>query len=71
MLAREPVPADVQALYPEENLTFGPQYIIPKAFDRRLYAVVSYAVAEAAVRSGAAPAETDLAAVKQRLEAGL
>lgn len=71
LLAREPVPADVQALYPEENLTFGPQYIIPKAFDRRLYAVVSYAVAEAAVRSGAASAETDLATVKQRLEAGL
>ena len=70
-LAREPVPAEVQALYPGENLAFGPDYIIPKAFDRRLYATVSYAVAEAAVKSGAAPAETDLAAVKARLEAGL
>ncbi len=70
-LAREPVPAEVQALYPGENLAFGPGYIIPKAFDRRLYAAVSYAVAEAAVKSGAAPAETDLAAVKARLEAGL
>ncbi|MGN0857216.1 MAG: malic enzyme-like NAD(P)-binding protein [Candidatus Spyradenecus sp.] len=69
MLAREPVPADVQALYPGENLTFGPQYIIPKAFDRRLYEVVSYAVAEAAVKSGAAPADTDLAAVKAKLQA--
>ncbi len=71
MLAREPVPADVQALYPGENLTFGPQYIIPKAFDRRLYEVVSYAVAEAAVNSGAAPADTDLAAVKAKLQAGI
>ena len=70
-LAREPVPAEVQALYPGENLAFGPDYIIPKAFDRRLYAAVSYAVAEAAVKSGAAPAGTDLAAVKARLEAGL
>ena len=70
-LAREPVPAEVQALYPGENLAFGPDYIIPKAFDRRLYATVSYAVAEAAVKSGAAPAGTDLAAVKARLEAGL
>ncbi len=70
-LAREPVPEDVQALYPGETLVFGPGYIIPKAFDRRLYATVSYAVAEAAVKSGAAPAETDLAAVKARLEAGL
>lgn len=71
MLAREPVPADIQALYPDEKLEFGPQYIIPKAFDRRLYGVVSYAVAEAAVRSGAAPADTDLAAVKAKLAQGL
>lgn len=70
MLAREPVPADVQALYPNEKLEFGTQYIIPKAFDRRLYSVVSYAVAEAAVKSGAAPAETDLVRLKQQLEAG-
>ncbi len=71
MLARESVPADIQALYPDEKLEFGPQYIIPKAFDRRLYSVVSYAVAEAAVRSGAAPADTDLAAVKAKLAQGL
>ncbi len=70
MLAREPVPADVQALYPGEDLTFGAEYIIPKAFDRRLYSVVSYAVAEAAVKTGAAPADTDLAAVKAKLDAG-
>ena len=70
-LAREPVPPEVQALYPGEKLEFGPQYLIPKAFDPRLYAVVSYAVAEAAVASGAAPADTDLAAVKAKLEQGL
>ena len=70
-LARESVPPEVQALYPAEKLAFGPGYIIPKAFDRRLYARVSYAVAEAAVKSGAAPAGVDLAAVKARLEAGL
>ena len=70
MLAREPVPTEVQAVYPGEKLEFGTQYIIPKAFDRRLYSVVSYAVAEAAVKSGAAPADTDLAALKARLDAG-
>ena len=59
-LAREPVPEDVKALYPGETLSFGPGYIIPKAFDRRLYAAVSYAVAEAAVKSGAAQAETPM-----------
>ena len=66
-LAREPVPADVQALYPQETLAFGNGYIIPKPFDRRLFVEVSYAVAKAAVESGAAPADTDLAALKTSL----
>jgi malate dehydrogenase (oxaloacetate-decarboxylating)(NADP+) len=67
-LAREPVPADVQALYPNEQLTFGNGYIIPKPFDRRLFVEISFAVAKAAVESGAAPA-ADLAAVKASLVA--
>ncbi|MCL1920382.1 MAG: malate dehydrogenase [Kiritimatiellaeota bacterium] len=66
-LARCPVTDDVQAVYAHERLTFGPGYIIPKPFDRRLFTEVSYAVAEAAVTSGAAPADTDLAALKATL----
>jgi malate dehydrogenase (oxaloacetate-decarboxylating)(NADP+) len=66
-LARQPVPADVQAVYPNEKLAFGPGYIIPKPFDKRLFVEISYAVAEAAVTSGAAPAGTDLAALKASL----
>lgn len=66
-LARQPVPAEVQALYPHENLTFGAGYIIPKPFDRRLFVEVSFAVAQAAMQSGAAPA-TDLDALRARLE---
>jgi len=57
----------VQALYPHEQLAFGPGYIIPKPFDRRLFVEISFAVAQAAVKSGAAPA-ADLAAVRARLE---
>ena len=68
-LAREPVPADVQALYPDGRLEFGDGYVIPKPFDRRLFVEVSFAVARAAVESGAAPADTDLAALKASLEA--
>lgn len=68
-LAREPVPADVQALYPAERLEFGNGYVIPKPFDRRLFVDVSFAVARAAVESGAAPADTDLAALRASLEA--
>ena len=54
MLAREPVPDDVKALYPDETLEFGTGYIIPKPFDRRLKDIVPAAVAEAARRTGVA-----------------
>ncbi len=67
-LAREPVPAEVSALYPDEKLVFGTGYLIPKAFDRRLFVAVSYAVAEAAVKSGVARLDVDLAAYRADLE---
>ena len=67
-LAREPVPADVAALYPNEKLEFGTGYIIPKPFDRRLFVEVSYAVAEAAVKTGVARLKVDLAAYRADLE---
>lgn len=66
-LARQPVPADVQALYAGESLSFGASYIIPKPFDRRLFTEVSFAVARAAIESGAAPA-ADLTALHADLE---
>ena len=56
MLAREPVPAEVQDLYPNEKLEFGDGYIIPKPFDPRLKAVVPAAVAAAARATGVARA---------------
>ena len=65
-VAREAVTPYVQSLYPDEPLAFGPRYIIPKPFDRRLFVEVSLAVAEAAVRSGASRA--DLAGYRDRLE---
>ena len=69
LLARQPVPEEVQALYPDEKLVFGDGYIIPKPFDRRLFVEVSYAVAEAAVKSGVAQVEVDLPAYRASLEA--
>lgn len=54
-LAKEPVPAEIIALYPGiTHLSFGPEYLIPKPMDSRLFKQVPKAVAEAAVRSGAA-----------------
>ena len=67
-LAQQPVPDDVKALYPSETLEFGVGYIIPKPFDRRLFVEVSYAVAEAAVKTGVARAKVDLAAYRKDLE---
>ncbi len=55
-LASQPVPDYVKAIYPDQTLSFGNGYIIPKPFDMRLFVEVSYAVAEAAVKSGAAKA---------------
>ena len=51
-LAREPVSRQVKELYPGEKLVFGPDYILPKPFDRRLLSTVTPAVVKAAMDSG-------------------
>lgn len=66
-VAREPVPEMVKKFYPGADLVFGKNYIIPKPFDRRLFVDVSFAVAEAAIRSGVA-SSIDLKAYRARLE---
>lgn len=53
-LAHEPVPLSVRKAYGGRELAFGPGYIIPTPFDRRLLTVVSPAVARAAAESGVA-----------------
>ena len=67
-LAQKPVPDEVKALYPGETLEFGTGYLIPKPFDRRLFVDVSFAVAEAAVKSGVARKSVDLAEYRRELE---
>jgi len=44
----------VAAAYGEQNLSFGPEYLIPRPFDPRLIAKVAPAVARAAMESGVA-----------------
>jgi malate dehydrogenase (oxaloacetate-decarboxylating)(NADP+) len=53
-LAKAEVPQDVLDAYELDSLEFGPQYIIPKPTDNRLFGVVSMAVAQAAIDSGVA-----------------
>ncbi|MFO0434320.1 MAG: NADP-dependent malic enzyme [Sphingobacteriaceae bacterium] len=53
-LAKEAVPDYVNLAYGSKNLSFGPDYIIPKPIDNRLISAVSSAVAKAAIDSGVA-----------------
>lgn len=53
-LTRRPVPDIVSMAYNQSNLTFGPDYIIPKPVDPRLLSTVAPAVAKAAIESGVA-----------------
>ncbi len=53
-LAREEVPESVKSAYGVKELSFGPDYIIPKPFDQRVLTSVSPAVAKAAMETGVA-----------------
>lgn len=71
-LAKEPVPDYVLLAYGLKNLSFGPDYIIPKPIDNRLIVAVSMAVAKAAIDSGIARKKiTDWDAYAQELESRL
>jgi Malic enzyme len=71
-LAKLPAPDYVVKAYGVDSLVFGPDYILPKAFDLRLIEEVSSAVAEAACKEGVANAPiTDFAAYKLALRARL
>ena len=69
-LAKQPVPEAVAIAYNNKNLKFGPDYIIPTAFDPRLLETVAPAVAKAAMESGVARKNiTDWEAYKAELRA--
>lgn len=53
-LAKSAVPEEILKAYKVDSLSFGPDYIIPKALDARLLETVSVAVAKAAMESGVA-----------------
>lgn len=53
-LARTPVPDIVNLAYNQNNMAFGPEYIIPKPLDPRLLSTVAPAVAKAAMETGVA-----------------
>ena len=63
----EDLPQEVRVAYPGETFHFGPEYIIPKPFDSRVFVQVSSAVAEAAMNSGAARRKIDIDDYRQQL----
>jgi len=69
-LAKEPVPDHVKAAHGRgDDMTFGPEYIIPSPFDRRVLVYVASAVAQAAVEDGVARVKDfDLEAYKAKLQ---
>ena len=59
----------VAAAYAGANLSFGPEYLIPKPFDPRLMMKIAPAVAEAAMASGVASRPIqDLEAYREKLQ---
>ncbi len=71
-LARATTSAETAEAYRGEQMTFGPDYLIPRPFDRRLMGVVATAVARAAMETGvAARPIADLEAYKAALDASV
>ena len=70
-LAKEDVPDSVSRLYGLRSVKFGPEYLIPFAFDPRVLLWVAPAVAWAAVASGVAKEMIDLEHYREQLEARL
>ena len=68
-LAKEPVPADVLKAYGLTHLEFGPDYIVPKPFDKRVCLWEAPAVAKAAMESGVARVQIDLETYERQLRA--
>ena len=67
-LTKAEISDEVAAAYAGQELVFGPDYLIPKAFDTRLILKIAPAVAQAAADSGVATRPiTDMAAYKDSL----
>jgi len=67
-LAKEDVPDSVRKAYGGERMQFGRDYLIPKPFDHRVLIWEAAAVAEAAIKTGVAKVEVDIAEYKEQLE---
>jgi malate dehydrogenase (oxaloacetate-decarboxylating)(NADP+) len=67
-LAKQDVPDSVSKIYGLDDLSFGPNYIIPKPFDPRVVVRVAEAVVAAAMESGVARVNLNLEDYRNGLE---
>jgi malate dehydrogenase (oxaloacetate-decarboxylating)(NADP+) len=68
-LAQEEVPEIVKKAHNREDMSFGPEYIIPSPFDRRVLVYVASAVAQAAIEDNVARVKDfDIEAYKKYLK---
>ncbi len=68
-VAHRPVPGKVKEAYGLPSLAFGPEYILPKPFDRRLLTEVTPEIVKAAQASGVAREPvTDFATYARKLD---
>lgn len=66
-LAKEPVPQEMLDAYKVKELSFGIDYVIPKALDTRMLVWEAPAVAKAAMETGVAKIKIDLDQYKKDL----
>ncbi|MEK6904967.1 MAG: malic enzyme-like NAD(P)-binding protein [Nanoarchaeota archaeon] len=67
-IAKLPVTKDVLQAYGIEKLEFGKDYIVPKPFDKRVAVEESFAVAQAAIKTGVARINLNLDLYRTFLE---
>nr|MEE4269990.1 phosphate acyltransferase [Candidatus Krumholzibacteria bacterium] len=70
-LAREEVPEEVERAYGGQRFSFGPQYLLPKPLDPRIFLRESAAVARMAIAEGRANLTTGLEDYEGRLSVRL
>ena len=66
-LTKEEVTREVLEAYQLDHLEFGPDYVVPKPFDKRVCLWEAPAVAKAAIESGVAKIAVDLESYKSAL----
>jgi len=67
-LAKQGADESVAKAYGESHFEFGPEYIVPKPFDPRVFVWESVAVAQAAMQTGSAKVEIDIEEYREKLE---